>query len=203
MLLRDVQNPANWRKTSKKYYDLWVCIPSIGTKVVNFLEGSEYRTSNRKPFILSGTAGECQTIDETRLYETYRLFGGAKLNKTEILSRMKNGILDWTHIETIPNNKVNWAFYLDPNKYGEDAIINLPVQTSQGELLLANRPDVEHGAGDFIVSADRNNKPYLNDIWVVNGIIFPRTYDMRRFKTVEYNEIGTRKQTPRPAIKVY
>ena len=47
--------------------------------------------------------------------------------------------------------------------------------------MYANRQGVKHGKGDFIIASDAGNKPNLSDIWVVNGEIFPKTYDLRSF----------------------
>ena len=49
---------GNWKRTSKKKYQIYVCMPPLGTKVYNFLENAHYETSEKKPFVLSGTVGE-------------------------------------------------------------------------------------------------------------------------------------------------
>ena len=69
----------------------------------------------------------------------------------------------------------NWAFHLPLG------IRNFPVQTSWGDTLYANRDGIGHGVGDFIVCSDANGMPNLSDMWVVNGEVFPTTYDMRAF----------------------
>lgn len=63
----------------KKKYDIWMCMPGPGKNVTNFLEGSHYVTNENKPFVLSGTVGECWTVDAKKLFKTYRLFGGQPL----------------------------------------------------------------------------------------------------------------------------
>ena len=58
----------------------------------------------------------------------------------------------------------------------------ISINTAWGDVLQVNAPGVKHGKGDFIVCAvDNNGQPMLNDRWVVNGLIFEDTYDMRPF----------------------
>lgn len=50
------------------------------------------------------------------------------------------------------------------------------VATSWGNVLTGNRSGVEHGDGDFVVRADKDGKPNLDDPWIVNKCVFRRTY---------------------------
>ena len=53
------------------------------------------------------------------------------------------------------------------------------VETAWGDVLTANRAEVPHGDGDYLVcTVDDEGQPNLSDVWVVNGEIFPDTYDM-------------------------
>jgi hypothetical protein len=69
---------------------------------------------------------------------------------------------------------INFAVFV-PKQY----VFQIP--TSWGDTLTVNAPGVPHGKGDFIVCADAGGYPNMNDRWVVNGEIFPSTYDMRAF----------------------
>lgn len=54
----------------------------------------------------------------------------------------------------------------------------MEVETSWGEVLTANRSDIPHGDGDWIVFAnDGYGQPDENDSWVVNGLVFENTYE--------------------------
>ena len=53
-----IMQRENWKRTHKKKYQIFVCMPPLGTKVYNHLEDTHYVTSEKKPFVLSGTAGE-------------------------------------------------------------------------------------------------------------------------------------------------
>lgn len=124
VLLEEAMNHNNWKRTCKKKYDIWMCMPGPGKNVTNFLEGSHYVTNENKPFILS-------------------------------------------------------------------------------ETLLANRPEVKHSMGDFLVCTDNNGLPNFNDMWVVNGAIFQNTYDMRAFPGLTGGQMKQGRQTtPRPNTRV-
>lgn len=57
--------------------------------------------------------------------------------------------------------------------------IKVSVNTAWGDVLHVNRDGVPHGDGDYLVCAvGKDGKPDLSDVWVVNGKIFPSTYDM-------------------------
>lgn len=168
-------NPANWRRTNKKQYQIKACVPPIGTNVYNQLEDCRYQTNQQKMVVLTGTRGEQWTIDLAKLCKTYTLPDGTPLSE---------GVLWSKHIQT-PQGPVvkpfnirsktgtlNWCFHLP-------AGLQLPVKTSWGETLLANRPGVPHGNGDWLVCGDKGGQPDLSDVWVVNGEVFPDTYNMQ------------------------
>ena len=152
-------------------------MPPLGTKVYNFLEDVHYETSEKKPFVLSGTVGEQWVIDPAKLFKTYRLPNGQPLNLDFLKTKGHPYKVDWFKIETIvdtANPVYNWALFVPKNQ-------KLAVPTSWGDVLTANRNGVPHGMGDYLVCADGGNMPNLNDMWIVNGEIFPSTYDMRAF----------------------
>ena len=169
---------GNWKRTSKKKYQIYVCMPPLGTRVYNHLEDVYYTTSEKKPFVLSGTAGEQWVIDPAKLFKTYRLPNGQPLNFDFLKTKGQAYQVDWFKIETIVdtvNPVYNWALFVPKNQ-------KLAVPTSWGDVLTANRSGVPHGMGDYLVCADGGNMPNLSDMWVVNGEIFPATYDMRAFR---------------------
>lgn len=176
-VMTELGNIKNWKRTSKKNYDVYVCMPKIGTKVRNRLEGADYIINENKRFVISGTVGETWVIDIGKLAKTYSFMDGKPIDAESLKSRMeKSGIIDWMHLKTLPGGGgINWAFHLPLS------IKNFPVQTSRGDTLYANRTGVGHGIGDFLVCADAGGQPNLNDAWVVNGEVFPTTYDMRAF----------------------
>lgn len=189
--MNEISNRNNWKKTHKKLYEVYVCMPKLGTKVTNRLEGAYYETNENKRFVISGTVGETWVIDEKKLMTTYCFLDDKPITPEELKNRTKNGIIDWMHLKTITNETTNWAFYLPAS------VRNLPVKTSWGDVLLANRDGIGHGKGDFLVCSDAGGRPNLNDMWVVNGNIFPTTYSMKAFPNFGLPMDG--KETPKPA----
>ena len=51
-------------RCAKKIYEIRVKRPAIGTEVYNYLEDCHYTTSEKKPYVLIGTADEEWTADE-------------------------------------------------------------------------------------------------------------------------------------------
>lgn len=197
-LQSELNNIKNWKRTSKKKYDVYVCRPAIGSRVTNVLDGAKYTTDQNKQFVMSGTVGETWVIDFGKLCKTYNLLGGQPITEDVIKSRLKGQKMDWLHVETKADADINFAFHLDPTKYG-NACKNFPVQTSWGDTLYANRTGIKHGVGDFLVcAAGPDGQPNLKDVWVVNGTVFPNTYDMRAFPGLMKNVQIDNKQTPVP-----
>ena len=176
-------DPRHWGLTKKKKYSVWVCMPNLGTKVTNFLENANYITSKEKPFVIMGTAGETWVIDPRKLAATYQFPDGRPVTP-EILRPMavkyrNSACIDWFKLETKSGKTQPYNFAMLWPLCSE----NYPVQTSWGETLYANRSGIPHGKGDFIVCACTvNQTPDFADMWVVNGEIFPKTYDLRCFR---------------------
>ena len=179
-----------FKQTRKKKYNVYMCMPPKGTQVTNRLEGSHYQTDENKPFVLSGTVGETWVIDANKLAKTYTFADGSTITSESLKSKLKNGLIDWVKLTTKQvGMDINFAAHLPLS------IKNYPVPTSWGDILYANRDGVSHGNGDFLVCASINGQPNYNDMWVVNGEIFPSTYDMRAFPGLGS---GTAKETPVP-----
>lgn len=191
----NINNPALYKATRKKKYQVYVCLPPIGTKVHNHLEKADYVTDTNKRFVLSGTVGEQWVIDAVKLAKTYTFMDGTPITQETVVKRCKvtNGqpILDWTPLQTLPNGVINWALFVPVKQ-------KLQIQTAWGSVLQVNAPGVPHGQGDFIVCADMNGQPNLADRWVVNGAIFPTTYDMRAFSSLQL-PVVMQEPIPKPA----
>lgn len=163
-----------WKKTGKVKYEIWACRPGPGTKVHNVLENSDYVTSAQKTVVLSGTVGEQWVIDEAKLAKTYTFATGESITP-ESLDRRMPIAGDWTKIATLPGIMENYALFLDIKKY-----TNVPIATSWGEVLYANRTGVKHADGDYLVCGMLpDGSPNFQDMWVVNGCIFAATYNLK------------------------
>ena len=86
-IMQELNNPKNWKRTSKKNYDVYVCRPKLGTKVRNRLEGSDYITDEKKQFVISGTVGEQWVIDIGKLAKTYSFMDGKPITPDELKSK--------------------------------------------------------------------------------------------------------------------
>lgn len=173
-----IMNRNNWKKTGKKVYEIWMCMPPIGTEVKNHLEGVAYTTNDRQRFVLSGLDGEQWVIDGAKLAKTYDFATGEPINGDTLKARAKNGVIEWSKVKTRPGAMENFALLLPANKYP-----NFPVKTSWGDTLVANRTEIKHGRGDYLVcSMAPDGGPNLNDVWVVNGRIFYSTYNLQNIE---------------------
>lgn len=136
---------------------------AAGTKLYNFLEDCHYTTSDAKCIKLTGTVGEVWIVTIDKLAKTYTLIDGTPITSDNI----PEGEFE---IATIVGEKAEIIF-------AEQVTEQVQVATSWGEVLTANRDGVPHGEGDFIVSANKDGEPNLNDRWVVNGLVFINTYE--------------------------
>lgn len=165
---------TNWKKTTKKLYEVYVCMPALGTKVYNVLEDAYYTTTEERPFVLSGTVGEQWIIDFARLARTYKQLNGEPITIESFKGKGHPYKVDWFKIQTVDDPTTNWAFFVDKSK-------KVKVQTAWGDSLIANRSGIEHGFGDYLVCTDVCGYPNMKDMWIVNGAVFSRTYNMKAF----------------------
>ena len=170
----------NWKRTRKKKYTIEMCKPKVGTRVTNVLEGSTYVVGDKERyFVLKGTVGETWAVDFNTIVKNYRLPNGNQ-ELRHVLNKLINkygvqGTFGYLRIESIPAGNFVWALHL-PMTFR-----NVPIKTSWGDVLYANRDGVKHYGGDFLICSDMNGRPNLNDMWVVNGGVFRNTYDQRAF----------------------
>lgn len=207
-VLQLMSDASNWKKTRKNSYSIWATIVQHRVKVENNLEGASYITTAAKCVVLSGTRGEQWVTSLDKLAKTYyfsnsideslprKAFDASNpnsatydasqvINKKSIMARGKKGVMPWTSVTTIPhgNTYTNFCFHVPLS------VKNLPIQTSYGDELLANREGVQHGIGDFVVcSMNPDGTPNLRDCWVVNGLVFLDTYNKVNIKGLPKTE---------------
>ena len=186
-------DPIKYKKTRKKKYTITASMPPMGTQVHNKLEKANYVTNENKKFVLTGTVGEQWVIDAGKLAKTYTFEDGTQITPDALKRKLVKGIKNGQEFPCLKPFRVttqpgvpNWAVHV-PKQY----VFQIP--TSWGDVLTVNDPSLPHGSGDFIVCVDAGGFPNLNDRWVVNGLIFPDTYDMRAFPnmaTISMNNNG-------------
>ena len=199
-------NPANYTRCRKKLYEIHACMPPVGTVVVNILEqadvvrmlngrtyftaeevinlknqnhplfatlqqlasqGKIYTVNETKNVVLAGTMGEMWVVDFNKLTSGYTNTNGTPIKNTQLRN--------WHRVKTVPNNSYAYACFVPANIQGQ-------IQTAWGSVLNINGIGVDHGLGDFVIAGNGvGGNPDFSDRYVVNGVIFGRTYNNNGF----------------------
>ena len=149
---------------AKIEYDIQMYMPGPGVKVHNILENSDYETNDTKPVVLVGTVGEEWTVNTKKLMTAYT-YNSKPITEDVIKNELADG--NKHVIRTIAGAETMFAFQTKEK---------IKVSTSWGEVLEANRDGIEHGDGDYIICASKDGLPNFDNTWVINGLIFPKTY---------------------------
>lgn len=162
-----------WFATGKTDYVIQGKMVSADTEVYNQLEDAHYTAQpNGEDVILKGTSGEEWVTKLTKVIKTYTKPDGTELTAEDFVADT------YIDLRTKPTEG-NFACFIPVD-------IQVEVQTAWGDVLQANRPEVPHGAGDYLVCrAGEDGQPDFSDVWVVNGETFPVTYNMENAKAAE------------------
>ena len=157
----------DWFLTGKTSYTIQGKMVSAPTEVYNNLEDVHYTAeANGEDVILKGTSGEEWVSKLEKVMETYTKADGSALTAEDFVADT------YIDLQTKAEPDTNYAMFIP-------ADIQVIVETAWGDVLTANRPEVPHGDGDYLVcSVTEAGEPDLTDVWVVNGATFPDTYDM-------------------------
>ena len=160
-----------WFATGKTDYMIQGKMVSQDTEVYNELEDAHYTAQpNGADVILKGTVGEEWVTKLEKVIQTYTKADGSELTAEDFTADT------YIELKTKPTTG-NFASFVP-------AELQVEVQTSWGDVLQANRAGVPHGEGDYLVCAvGEDGQPDLTDVWVVNGAVFPSTYDMTNAET--------------------
>ena len=158
---------AQWFRTGKTSYTIQGMMVSKDLSFTNDLEGTDYTAQpNGEDVVLKGTSGEMWIAPLAKVQSTYTKPNGAKLTADDFKADT------YIDLKTKADPDANFACYV-PLGY------KVEVQTAWGDVLYANRPEVAHGLGDYLICNAKDGKPDLTDVWVVNGAVFPSTYDTK------------------------
>lgn len=147
-------------KVKKKNYNVQVYKPPHGTKIYNFLEDSIDYTDETKPYVIIGILGEEWTMNENKLKQIYNV------NINDIT---EDPIVIST--KTDENSPKNYCIHIPLD-------IKFEILTLFKNILKVNRDSVPHNNGDYLFcTSDINGNPNINDKWVVNGMVFDKTYE--------------------------
>lgn len=169
MLTLDDINVNDFKQTAKISYTIEGKMVSQVEKVTNILEGAEYEANPETDVILKGTVDELWVAPLEKVIKTYTKEDGSELTAKDFEKDT------YITLQTKEGKPVFAAFVPKEQQ--------VEIHTAWGDVLIANRPEVEHGAGDYIVcDMAEDGKPNFEDVWVVNGKVFETTYDMSNFK---------------------
>ena len=143
----------------KKEYTVQVYKPPLNTKVYNYLEDSIDYTDETKPYVIIGLLNEKWTMNEKKLIQIYNV-DISKITEIPI------------HITTKTNKDAPQNFCIHIPLF-----IQFEIITKFKNKLKANRSEVEHDLGDYLLFTNINGRPNLDDKWIVNGQIFEKTYE--------------------------
>lgn len=160
----------SWFPTYKKDYQIKAKMVSDQTEVYNYLEDVHYIAHRDSDVVLKGTLEEEWVKKFSNVAATYTKLDGSEITIGDFFVRDK-----YIDIKTI--SKKGCYAYFAPLKY------KVEVRIAEGCQLHANREGIAHGQGDYLVChADKNGKPDLANVWVVNGIQFEANYDLTNRK---------------------
>lgn len=161
----------DWFLTGKKEYPVQGMMVSKETSFHNDLEVVDYTvTDDDTTVILKGTQDEMWASKLPKVEVTYTKPDGSKISQKDFQN--KDTYID---LVAIPQPDVNYAMFV-PND------ISVTVKTAWGDELHTNLPNAPHGDGDFLVCRKGDDgQPDLTDVWILNGVIFPDTYDTSHY----------------------
>jgi hypothetical protein len=165
-----IENMDKAVKAAKRKYNCQAYIPAIGTKIYNFLEDAYLVTKKEEPVVIIGPAGEEYPIPVDKFLKTYSLPDSSLLSEEWL--REQDFWLSGKKMELICNPQSdNYVFALPV-----DTDCSFTVVTTWNDRLTVNSQMSEHKTGDRIIFAEKDEKPDQNDMWVVNGNVFEKTY---------------------------
>ena len=185
-------------QAKKKIYQVWAEVLYRGStprKVYSWLEDGEDIAGEKDCAIVTGTASQQYVVPFDRFCKTYTTMEGTPLDSAVLYNMMCK---EASRLG-IPANKLNRVPgqpYLTSKDAPQVYAYRVPkdqtmqVRTSWGALLQVNAPGMEHGEGDWVLIAMKDDgTPDFKDQWVVNGLVFRDTYNTFPTDKPEYREI--------------
>jgi hypothetical protein len=124
---------------------------------------------NGSDVVMKGTINELWRTPIEKVITTYTKEDGSLLTKSDFIPDK--------YITMLAKESGGYFACFVPKDY------LFEIQTAWGDILTGNRPEVIHGEGDYILCrSDLEGKPDFSDVWIVNGAVFPSTYDMSQKK---------------------
>lgn len=167
-----------WKHTRKKRYSVQVRLGINGEVLYNPLENRKYVVTKETPIVLIGVCGEKYAISIDYLKENFKRTDGSCITEDYL-----RGLKPFRYVKLFRNTD---DVYIDgKTQYTNYALLvrfavyrNIPIKMKDGVLVFANAEGIHHGKGDYLVCGVKDCKPDFNDIKVVNGEVFAKTYSM-------------------------
>ena len=154
--------------TGKTSYLIEGRMVSEPTDVYNHLELVSYHVEpDGESVILTGTVGEEWVTPVSKVLKTYTREDGSALSADDFKDNLGKKVT----LKTKGEEGTNFAL-----RVPSDTVVR--VETAWGDVLYTNASGAPHGDGDYLVCNNVDGSADLSDVWVVNGEIFPKTYDM-------------------------
>ena len=156
-----------WFLTGKRAYTVQAMMVSKETSFHNELEVTDYTVNDDGvTVILKGAVGEMWASKLPNVISTYTRPDGSALSEKDFAVKD-----EYINILARPEPDAYYAMYVPLS-------ISVSVENARGDILHSNLPNAPHGYGDYIVCrADENGEPDLSDIWILNGVVFPKYYE--------------------------
>lgn len=161
------QSEESWFLTGKKEYRVQAMMVSKVTSFHNELEVVDYTVTNDGvTVILKGDFGEMWTSGLSKVIATYTRPDGSAISEEDFAVRDR-----YISIVALAEPDSYYAMHVPLS-------VSVTLETAGGNVLHTNLPNAPHGDGDYLVCrVDRNGKPNLADMWILNGVVFPEYYE--------------------------
>lgn len=160
-----------------------------------------YAVSDATPYVVMGVAGELYCLSEQTLVSRYYWVDTAmsdnatRVFNPKVLHWAKSG---WIPVKPRTDNTSAFACFVPVSISGQ-------LRTTWGTELSINMrgAGISHGKGDFVIAADINGSPSMQDRWVVNGELFGFLYDKRGWSECLSADIALRDMRLLPEPKLF
>lgn len=156
-----------WFLTGKKVYTIQAMMVSEETTFHNDLEVVDYTvTDDGITVILKGSFGEMWASKLPKVISTYTKPDGNEISEIDFAERD-------SYIDLISRAEPDayFAMHIPLN-------VSVKVRTAWGDELHTNLPNAPHGDGDYLICrVNKDGEPDLSDVWILNGVVFPKYYD--------------------------
>lgn len=162
------QTDEKWFLTGKREYVVQAMMVSRETSFHNELEMADYTVDDDgETVVFKGAVGEMWASKLPNVISTYTKPDGSALSEEDFAVKDK-----YIEILSVPEPHSYYAMFVPLH-------ISVTVETAWGDVLHSNLQGALHGEGDYIVCrANEGGEMDLTDIWILNGVVFPKYYDM-------------------------